>query len=162
MMIENRWGSRIFHRIRKKFAFTLMEVMIVVIAIGLIAVYVLPNYNESIRRARERDAILQLTLLRGANYIYEARNGSYWEPVAEFPDMLAVINTNLKINIIPSGLRYTYTFTASGFDALAIWDDEDDSKDFTVRIRESEISSGNPCCTSLRCPTLPCCADIVC
>ena len=66
---------------KNKRAFTIMEIVIVVILIGIIAAFALPNYNKSIRKSHERDAVLQLQALHAANLIFRARNGDYFDTV---------------------------------------------------------------------------------
>lgn len=126
-------------------AFTLTELMVVVILIGIIAAFALPNYNKSIAKAHERDAVVQLMAIHAASLIYHAQADT-------FPDIssLEQINTELGLNVIPNGMDYVYSSSIPDeFTATAQWTGTDV---FTVRINQSAIdqdplsSSPNPCC----------------
>ena len=118
-----------------------MEVMVVVVIVGLIASFGIPGYQKSVRKSRERNAIIQLTTLHGANVIFNARNGFYL-PGAMIG--VAAINTGLGINILPAGLDYTYIrVSPTTYTAIAAWGG---GTAFTVGVDESVISGANPCC----------------
>jgi len=141
----------------KRTAFTLMELMVVVIIIGIMAGYALPQYQRAVRKAHERDAIVQLTAIQAANIMYYAKNGAYL-PVAA---TLTAINTGLNINIIPNDMTYAYTRTStSAFTASATWDEAGTTNDFMLIINQAAAGAGNPCCsttTPSQCPTRASC-----
>ena len=58
--------------------FTLMELMVVVIIIGVIAAFAIPNYSKSIQKAHERDMLVQLTSIHASNLLYRSYDGKYW------------------------------------------------------------------------------------
>ncbi len=142
-------------------AFTLTELMVVVILIGIIAAFALPNYQKAILKAHERDAVVQLTVIHAALKIYEAQANTY--PEGHFD--LTNINTTLGLNVIGNGMRYTYTSLSLGkqFQVDAEWHDTAGSaNNFTIRVNEEAIDPGtnpNPCCESGKdtCPSLPAC-----
>ena len=130
-----------------------MELMVVLVLISIIAGFALPNYRKAIRRAHERDAIAQLSLIYGANAIYFTKNSQYIPTGAGDIDY---INTTLGLSVISNGMVYGYNRSAANrFTAASQWVDEGNS--FTVRIDESFIQPGNPCCSNGVCPTLPNC-----
>ena len=63
--------------IMKKQAFTLIEVMIVVIIMGLIASYALPKYTSVIEKMHAKNAQQTLLDLYGAQKRYKIDNGNY-------------------------------------------------------------------------------------
>jgi prepilin-type N-terminal cleavage/methylation domain-containing protein len=124
--------------------FTLMELMVVVIIIGAIAAFAIPNYNKSIQKAHERDMLAQLTMIHAANLIYRSYEGKYWYAAGD-PQNLAAINSALSINIIANaGTVYTYTSAGGGtFKATAVWGA------CTLGVTEAPIdSTNNPCRSS--------------
>lgn len=139
-----------------------MEIIVVVVLLGIITSFALPNYQKSVRKAHERDAIVQLTSLYAANLMYNAQDGAYLpgSPVRN----LASINSGLGINIIANGMTYTYAAAASAavtFTARAFWDESGTANDFTIRVNERAINPNavspnrNPCCaTAGKCPSL--------
>ncbi len=145
---------------KMKAGFTLLEIIIVVVLLGIIAGFALPNYQKSIRKAHERDAIVQLSSLHATNLMYNAQDGGF------LPGTLDItgINTGLGINIIANGMTYAYVAGASKpttFSATAVWDESGTTNDFTARINEKPIdptnataANRNPCCFAGTCPSL--------
>ncbi len=91
--------------------FTMMEIMIVVVILGAIMAYAIPNYTRTTERTYVSDAMMQLTAIYSANQIYRARNQVYW-PSTNGNDITA-INTALSLNIIPN-LVMTYNCDGNG------------------------------------------------
>lgn len=106
-------------------AFTIMELMVVVIVVGVIAAFAIPNYTKANNRAEERQMIVNLRSIISAQEIYKAQNGSYW-PAGAYAvptgnQGLPQLNTDLKLNII-SDSKYTYVCssdTAQDFECFA-------------------------------------------
>ena len=138
-------------------AFTLTEIMLVVIIMGIIAAFAMPNYTRSLERAYARDAVVQLTALQSANNIYKAHAGQY---LCGQNILLAQINSNLGINIIPSTSDITYLYSSgnggscvspnpTAFNATARY--IRGGTDYTIRVNETNIQStapANPCCSA--------------
>jgi len=134
-------------------AFTLIEIMVVVLIVGIIAAFALPNYSKSVRKARERDMELQLRTIHAANNILEAQQGTYWNTAAADVTNLNTINNTLGINIIATdGTTYTYNSAdGSAFTATASWDN------FSVRVNDGALDGTNLCCSAGTCPSVSNC-----
>ena len=134
----------------KNTGFTLVEIMITVVLIGVIAAFAIPNYSKMTAKAHERDAINQLSILHAACQLYKASNGNY------FPTNLTTtetINSNFNINIISAdGTSYQY-YGGATFYAIAAYGG------WEIKITNIPISPSalNPCCTLGTCPSLPNC-----
>ena len=130
-------------------AFTLMEIMIVVIIMGIMAAFAIPNYGKSVAQTYLQDAIIQLSAIRTANQVYFARTSSYWPNSGETHGV-DEINTALSLNLIENGLKYncaagapaTYSCTATRLGTST----------FTVTITQAALSDTNPACTAGSCP----------
>ena len=131
-------------------AFTLTELMIVVVIVGVIAGFAIPNYTRAVERAHLRDAVVQLTTVHAANQIYRAENEKYW-PLVSGQD-LAAINAALSLSIIANGMTYTCGGVLAGtsFTCTAVRDPP--AASFTVTVTEAPVSSSNPSCTAGACP----------
>ena len=129
-----------------------MEIIIVIILIGIIAGFAIPNYSKSIRKTNEREMITQLCSIHAANIIYKSQARGYFNYSS---GDLGDINTGLGLNILANGLSYTYNGDDTSFTVVAT------SSDFAVRINELPLSSTNPCCDRLVidnvCPSLTDC-----
>lgn len=88
-------------------SFTLMELLIVVIIIGVIAGFAIPNYKKAMAKQKAKRLILTARLIDGAQEIYKARNGRYWCDFSVSCMQLSEINSGLGLNIIPeTGVSY--------------------------------------------------------
>ena len=130
-----------------------MELMVVVIIIGVVAAFAIPNYSKSVQKAHERDMLAQLTSIHAANLLYRSYDGNYW--VGANQD-LAAINSTLSINIIANGIT-TYNYNSADgitYTATAVWDGHTVS---VTGIPVSNTINPNPCCFSADCLFVPSC-----
>ena len=149
-----------------KKAFTMMEVMVVVIILSVMASFAIPNFTRTIERTHRDDAINQLIAINSANRIYRARNGRYWPPDTSTYN-LGQINDNLGLNVIANGMTYTCRGMVAGtdYDCTAIR--QPPATSFTIFIDQGELdtnpqnlnvptspncTNNNPCCESGTCP----------
>ncbi len=139
-------------------AFTLTELMVVVILIGIIAAFALPNYNKAIAKAHERDAIVQLMAIHAACKIYNAQAGQYPQEALDIDG----INEQLGLNVIANGMTYAYALKLPDqFNVTAQWKESGHDDYFEISINEHPINQHeakdlNPCCSSgdKPCPSL--------
>ena len=87
---------------RKRFhGFSLMEVMIVVVIIGILAALAYPNLEKYLKRARQTEAKTNLSAIYTAQKIYFSLHQSYADDINELDLSLA------------QGDLYTFTMEAS-------------------------------------------------
>lgn len=84
-------------------AVTLTELTMVVVAIGVMASFAIPNYSRSIAKSHERTAISNLVLMRTAVNMYLANTGDAAIPVWA---NLAEINTGLGLSLVDNVSTY--------------------------------------------------------
>ena len=141
-------------------AVTLMEILIVVVLIATIAGFSVVSYRKSVLKARERDAVLNLTVIHGASQIYRAKNASYWDTGGNTINDLNVINQELQISIASTDTAYSYEsdidHQPDRFTAYATWN-LSETDEFRLRVNEGLISDTNPCCDLGNCPSRPAC-----
>lgn len=140
---------------RRKFAFTLTEIMVVLVIFAVIAGFALPGFEKTIMKSRERTAILSLTSISAANDIYMAKFNEYYQGNLGNVNQ---INNALKIGIKDQDMTYSYASTSTvAYTASAAWTG---NGPFTARVDERPIAlANNPCCSSAAgtCPSLPAC-----
>jgi prepilin-type N-terminal cleavage/methylation domain-containing protein len=73
---------------RKKQGFTLIEMLVVVLIIGILAAIALPQYRLATEKARAAEAFIILRSLRTASDIYKLETGAY--PTADDWDKLSI------------------------------------------------------------------------
>lgn len=131
----------------KDHAFTLTEILVVVIIIGVMASFTIPNYTKSIERSHRRDAETQLKTIWSANQIYRAQNGAYWPPDdnggAGYD--ITAINSTLGLGIIPNGMDYICTSALT--DTFTCRADRQPSASFTITVTQAQIDGTNPNCS---------------
>ena len=97
--------------------FSLIELLIVVVIIGIIAAIAIPNLLAARRSANEGSAVSAMRTLHGAQMAYSSTYGSG----NYAPDLPSLATNNLIDNILGgvSGIKSGYTFTGSAVPAGA-------------------------------------------
>ena len=121
--------------IRKRFhGFSLMEVMIVVVIIGILAALAYPNLEKYLKRARQTEAKTNLSAIYTAQKIYFTLHQSYAEDINELDLSLA------------QGDPYTFTIqeaSTSTFKAQAEGNIDDDALDTWTIDQDKNLSKDN-------------------
>lgn len=96
--------------------FTLVEVMIVVVIVGILASIAYPSYIRQVQQSRQADAQGQVMQLANALELYRAKNFSYQG--ATIASLGAELNGNVHynsvLNIAANNQSYTITATPVG------------------------------------------------
>lgn len=123
-----------------KTGFTIIEIIIAIILVGLLSAMAMPNFSRSIKKGYERNAIAQLQALKAAAELYKDVDGGY--PTATNANV-AWINSTFQLNLIEKDITFRYTGNANSFTADAIL-----PSGTIIRILELPVSNTNPCCES--------------
>ncbi len=159
-----------FHSGKKHpFAFTLIEIMMVVVIIGIVAAFAIPSYTKMMRKSHFKQAADGLRVIYDAAQLFMTQSG-----MAKFPyycggpacpivgcvggcSMYGVdmINDVLNISIIPGEIGYEChywniayeSFCTAKWPASAAWPNY-----FQIKIRtDLPIAVGNPTCSGNLC-----------
>jgi prepilin-type N-terminal cleavage/methylation domain-containing protein len=96
--------------IKENKGFSLIELMIVVLVIGIIAALSMPNLSKSKMAAHESSAISGMRTLVTAQITYATRSGS-----GDFaPDLATLQSANLIDSVMGSGTAEAYSYSISG------------------------------------------------
>ena len=131
---NGEWSLMILESKNK--AFTLVELTMVVVIMGIIAGFVLPNFQKSVVRGQVRQVRNNLMAIQAGQEMYMARTGSYFGAAAN----LAAINTGLGLNLISAASDITYSCLA-GYSCSAV---KTGSWGFTMTVTQAV---GTPTCT---------------
>ena len=110
-------GGRVKRRSLR--AFTLMELLIVVIVIGIIVALSVPSYINTREKAIDKEAITALKLIRGANKQYYVK-GNVFYPISGTVNSLPIINSNLSTDITTTNWAISITGTGAAYTATAV------------------------------------------
>ncbi len=104
--------------------FTLLELMVVIVIIGILVVYSLPSMRDPLERSRGRNAEFNLIAVYSAQKRHLVRERKYFIcDSGDIPDpdeRLAAINQNLSLKIEDAYFEYTISKAGDGYRARAV------------------------------------------
>jgi general secretion pathway protein G len=86
-------------RISRRSAFTLVEILIVVVILAILAAAVIPNFTDSTVDAKNSTSVFNLNTLRSQIAIYKAQHGGLWPTGVD----AAAISLQLTAKTNPDG-----------------------------------------------------------
>jgi len=93
----------------KKKSFTLIEIIIVIVIVGILSAIALPNFGIMREKQLDKEAKAVLKLIQAAERIYRMENGSYYSS-----SNIALINSNLRLGLPDTGTpNWTYALGAT-------------------------------------------------
>jgi len=130
--------------IKNTAAFTLMEILVVIIIISIIAAFSVPNFSKSVRRARARDAVNNLTVIHAAQLIYGSMNSTF--RLCNNVAAINALNGANSLSIVENGATYSCANANPPTVCTAV----SNAGDFTVTVTlANPVSFGvNPACVS--------------
>jgi prepilin-type N-terminal cleavage/methylation domain-containing protein len=131
-----------------KKAFTLIELIIVVVLIGMMAMFVIPNFSKAVNKSYAKAAYNNLLIIYSAEKLYYNNGNNNYLPSTATTWNLTQINTGLNLSIIANGITYTCTGTnGTTFSCDAAY-----GSTFTLRITQAGPTTS---CAAGTCPTVP-------
>jgi len=97
----------------KKNGFSLVEVVVVIIIIGILGALALPGFGVTKERTLDKEAKANLRLIQAAQKIYRMEMGFYFPPTTSSSDVSA-INAGLKVRLpaSPKTISWNYLVDA--------------------------------------------------
>jgi len=130
-------------------AFTLMEIMIVVIIIGVIAGLSIPNYYRASERSYMHDAMTKLRMIHKAQAMHQVKYGEYFGEMKNLSDgfNLDAINGALNLSIDAAGFEYWCYDNDFGeygdYECAAFRDGNYATYDYRVVLTQNPLSDNN-------------------
>jgi prepilin-type N-terminal cleavage/methylation domain-containing protein len=106
--------------------FTLVEVMVVIVILGVMAALAVPSYRSTVEVARGNEAKTNLNIIHMGEKLYYLNNGSYWGPGAT---TVAAVNSGLNVDM--SAVYYT-TVSVTGA-----------AGNYTARFTRNNVAGGS-------------------
>jgi len=126
--------------------FTLVELIVVVIIIGILVAIAVPAFLKTQERAFDKDAIASLKLIQAAEKIYRQETGFYYPPTGSETDP-SNINTFLKLSLPKDATRkWNYSVDSTGSGSMGRTDTG------TSRTWALPITDEEPGCSGTSCP----------
>ena len=133
--------------LKKIKSFTLLEVLIVIVIVGILAGFALPKFGRAFAKLDERSAIANLIATRTAGRMYLANTLT---TVIPNWGNIAAINTALGLSIMDAKMTYACTAAANGCSAThpSGWILE-------YHFIGAHSDNGSIHCTDASCPSCP-------
>lgn len=129
-------------RQKNKMAFTLLELLTVLIIVGILAALSLPNLLKMKEKSYDNEAKASLKLIQAAEKIYHMQNGFYY-PYSSTTITNSLLNTNLKV-FLPTSTSAAWNYsTTTGTGAASATRNKTAGRTWSINIADE-----NPTCSS--------------
>jgi type II secretory pathway pseudopilin PulG len=81
-------------------AFTLMELIVIMIIIGVLTGIMVPNYMRAREKTMDKQALVILPLIRAAERNYKIEHGAYYPDAGSIVTSVSDINGNLSLDLV--------------------------------------------------------------
>ena len=125
--------------------FSLMELLVVIVIIGILAALALPGFGVSKERVLDKEAKANLALIQAAEKIYRMESGFYY-PYSGSTSTITNINQDLRVNLPTGALSWTYTVDGDSEEATAA------RLPSSSRVWTLTFTGSTPSCTGAECP----------
>ena len=126
-----------------KKSFTLTELLVVIVIIGILAALGMPTYSAIKEKTLDREAKASLALIQAAEKIYKMETTFYY-PYSGSESNVDNINNNLKLSL-PNPVSWSYTVDGAAPNMTA-------TRAVGDKVWELDFPDSVPVCTGADCP----------
>ena len=108
---------------REDVGFTLTELIVVIIIIGILVTLALPQFSRTKESALGKEARANLKLIAAAEKIYRMEIGGYYPIPAASQSVISEINDHLKLSATEANWDYSVTSTGTPPSTFTVYGD---------------------------------------
>jgi len=120
-------------------AFSLIELIVVIIILGILAAISIPAFQKTQERAFDNDAKASLKLIQSAEKIYRLETGFYYPPGSTDGNH-STINTNLRLSLPVTTSKWNYTVDGTTGESKAVRSGGTDIRTWELPIDQEDPS----------------------
>lgn len=127
-----------------KKSFTLLELLVVIIIVGVLGTLGITNYMAAKEKALDKEAISNLKLIQSAEKIYQMETDTYYPDTPPDPQTdIAEINDNLKLSL-KADVNRNWNYSVNGLGCGQATRNGGDARSFFLTIGDvdGEPNSG--------------------
>ncbi len=98
--------------IKTKFGFSLVELTVIVLILGILATFAIPNFIKAAERTKEKEAISFLHQIRAAEIVYRSEENTFW-PAGSIETDPDTIDSALNTSLDTRELNWDFSITAA-------------------------------------------------
>ena len=117
-------------------AMTLIELLIVIIIVGIVVTFAIPEIHQAKEHAIDKEAAANLKLIRAAERLYHIETSTYYASAA-----ILAINDNLKL-FLPAGAERNWDYQVKASGCAQADRTKDDKRKWKMAISDEEPVAG--------------------